>query len=354
MTVSLFGHPIYGGLFSNKEYAELFSVEADIQAMLMFEGELARAQAECSLIPREAADHIYQLCSSFKPDIPSLANGAAIDGILIPDLVKQIKTAVGEEHAQYVHMGATSQDVIDTSLILRLKKVFPKIRTDLEQLNYRLGKLDNEFGSIKFTAHTRMQRALPVQVSDKISTWQQLLKSVAIELDQVEPEILKLQLGGPVGTLHSMGDKGTQVTSFLAEKLGLSADENCWHTNRINLVRFTDSMSHITGALGKIGADIAILSQNEIAVISLSGGGGSSSMPHKNNPVLAEVLISVSKFISVQNSAMHQAIVHENERSGSAWSLEWMVLPQIVAGAGVSLKNAINLLSKVKFHSEDV
>ncbi len=353
MTVSLLEHPVYGDLFSEAEFAGLFSIESDLRAMLQFEGELARVLAECNFIPQESADHIYQACMDFTPDIEALTTGASVDGVVLPELVRQIKEAVGEDFSGCVHKGATSQDVIDTSLIMRLGKVFPKIAVYLSSLDKACDEIEERYGSVQIMAHTRMQQALPIRVSDKVSSWRSLINAVSAELKQVQQDLLQVQFGGPVGTLHSLGEDGHQVKQLLAERLGLKAGDSCWHTNRLPLVKFTDWLAHIAGALGKVGTDIALLSQSEIGSIALSGGGGSSSMPHKNNPVLAEALITSARFVAVQNGAMHQALLHENERSGSAWSLEWMVLPQIVVATGGSLKNANILLRKIGFKEVD-
>jgi 3-carboxy-cis,cis-muconate cycloisomerase len=154
-----------------------------------------------------------------------------------------------------------------------------------------------------------------------------------------------------VGTLEKLGDKGPAVTTALARELGL-APADCWHTARDNLAEFANWLSLITGSLGKIGQDIALLAQNEIAAVTVTGGGKSSAMHHKANPVLAEILVTLARYNAAQLSAMHQALVHEYERSGAAWTLEWMVLPPMVVATGAALARSLTLLDAMRISAK--
>lgn len=353
MSVSVFDHSILQPLYSDAEFTEFFSVSEDIKTMLWFEAELAIALAKNNLIPREASDEIVRVCKELTPDIEALSHSTFRDGVVVPELVRQIKDGVSDEFKKFVHLGATSQDVIDSSLVIRLSRVLPMIDKYLQALISELEQLKSKSGNISMMAHTRMQVALEITVADKIKTWIDPLKALQSDFEQVKKNMLNLQFGGAVGTLHALGDAGEAVSKDLAGQLGLSNDHGIWHTNRIYLVRFTDWLSHLSGILGKIGADVVLLSQNEVGTIKLSGGGGSSAMPHKNNPVRAEILITLSNYQSVLASAMHKSLVHENERSGASWSLEWMVLPQMVAGAGGAMKNALGLFHQMSFCSQE-
>jgi 3-carboxy-cis,cis-muconate cycloisomerase len=227
---------------------------------------------------------------------------------------------------------------------LRAKAACPLLTARLEQILTVLDNLASRFGTRTLQGRTRMQQALPITGADRIGAWRDLVQEV-----RHAPGALAfpLQLGGPVGTLSQFGEKGLLVRAALAARLGLQ-DRNAWHSNRLAVVHLGNACSHVSGALGKIGADITLMAQNEVAEIRLSGGGGSSAMPHKQNPVGAEVLVALARYSASQIGALHQSLVHENERSGAAWTLEFMVLPQMFVTAGASTRTALELLQSVE------
>jgi hypothetical protein len=172
-----------------------------------------------------------------------------------------------------------------------------------------------------------------------------LIASMALAFGPAE--LFAVQLGGPVGTLAELGDAGPAVRARLAAALDL-ADAPCWHSQRDRIVRFADWLSHISGTLGKLGQDVALMAQDGISEVALSGAGGSSAMAHKQNPVAAEVVVALARYNAVLVSALHQAQVHEQERSGAAWTLEWLVLPQMAAATGAALRLALRLVSQIE------
>src|SRR5579863_4521262 len=176
MTISAFDHPFLSSVLSDDEVALAFSVEADIRAMLDFEAALAASQADVGLISSEAAARIGEVCAGFSPDIAELREGTAKDGVVVPAFVKSLRQRVGAPHAEKLHFGATSQDVIDTSLVLRLKPLLKSFTERLKGLIERLRALDSDSGSLQIMAHTRMQRALPITVSDKLRIWRDPLQ----------------------------------------------------------------------------------------------------------------------------------------------------------------------------------
>lgn len=347
MTVSLFDHPVYSALLGDDEIAVQFSFDADLAAMLRFELALAGAQARCALIPQEAAASIETACAAFKPDIAGLRAGALRDGMVVPALVSQLRKAVGEASAKYVHFGSTSQDVIDTSLVLRLKPVLPILRLRLAQAVRMIGDLESRFGDNSLMGRTRMQRALAIRAGDRLATWRAPLERHVVRLDALAPGLLSLQLGGPVGTLDKMNGKGALVAQELGRLLELNVPERCWHTQRDAIAEFAGLLSLVTGSLGKIGQDVALMAQNGIDDVGIVGGGGSSAMPHKENPVSAEILVTLARFNAAQLAAMHATLVHEQERSGSAWTLEWIVLPQMVMATAAALRLSLSMLANI-------
>ncbi|TPL01535.1 MULTISPECIES: 3-carboxy-cis,cis-muconate cycloisomerase [unclassified Mesorhizobium] len=346
MTVSPFDHPLLSGLLGDEEAARYFSVEADIAAMLAFERALAEAEAERGVIPRDAAAAIVKALGSFRPDTSRLKAGVAKDGVVVPELVRQIKAAVGAPHDTYVHFGATSQDVIDTSLVLRLRGAVDHIGLLLSENIVRLTGLELEFGNRGLMAVTRMQPAIPIAVRDRIVSWRAPLERHQQRLADVSGRLLVVQFGGAAGTLEKLGGKAGAVRAALAAKLGL-ADAPQWHSQRDTLAEFAGWLSLTTGSLGKLGQDVALMAQTG-SDIKLSGGGGSSAMPHKQNPVKAEALAALARFNATQLSGMHQALVHEQERSGVAWTLEWLILPQMVVATAAALRLAAELAGQIE------
>ena len=348
MSYTPFNAPLLSGLLGDKEITACFSVRVDIAAMALFEAALARATAAVGLIPKDAGEAISTACSRFEPDLEKLNVATARDGVIVPELVEQIRAAVGERHARHVHFGATSQDVIDTSLTIRLKPVFARLRERLQAISKELEDLDRRFGERPLEARTRMQLARSITVSNRLKTWHAPVSRHVARLQAVMPRLVCLQLGGAVGTREAFGANGDAVAARMGEILDLAVPSAPWHSARDNVVEFTSVLSLICGSLGKIGQDIALMAQNEIDEVKLGGTGGSSAMPHKRNPVRAEALVTLARFNAALAGGMEQAMIHEQERSGAAWTLEWMLLPQMCVAAGASTRLALELLRSIE------
>ncbi|HEV2563686.1 MAG TPA: 3-carboxy-cis,cis-muconate cycloisomerase [Microvirga sp.] len=341
-------HPVLQALVGDEEAGAFFSNEAELSAMLRVEAALADAEAKVGLIDVAAARRIAEVCGSFQADWTKLSEGLARDGVIVPDLVKQLRAAVGESYGKSVHLGATSQDIIDTALILRLKSVTEILGRRLDTLIHSLDGLKRRDGAVRLMAHTRMQQALPFTAADKIDTWIQPLERHRDALQNLAPRLLVLQLGGPIGTRGELKDRGDAVADAMAGILELGFAPS-WHSQRDRIGEFGSFLSLLAGTLGKIGQDIALLAQNEVGEVRLATGGGSSAMAHKSNPVPAEVLVTLARFNAGMLGILHQALVHENERSGAAWTLEWMVLPQMVVSTAAALSRAQTLVTGISF-----
>jgi 3-carboxy-cis,cis-muconate cycloisomerase len=344
--IAAFDHPFLSGLVGDEEMAALLGVESEITAMLQFEKALAETEASMDIVPAEAADAIGRALENFHPDMLALREGTARDGVVVPELVRQIREAVGAPHSQQVHFGATSQDVIDTALVLRASACLDLLGSRLNALVSAFAGLAHRFGDRPLTAFTRMQPAMPIRTADRIHSWRAPLLRHLDRLTAVHRSIGVVQLGGATGTLDSFGDKGAAVRAALAAQLGL-ADAPQWHTQRDRVAELANWLSFLTGTLGKFGQDIALLAQTGDE-IELAGGGSSSVMAHKCNPVAAEALVTLARYNAVVLSGMHHALVHEQERSGAAWMLEWMILPQMLMAAGASTRLAIALIERIE------
>lgn len=338
---------LLAGLTGDAEIETLLGDAAQLAAMLRFESALAAAEAETGLITEAAAEAIATAIASFNPDWDDLVAGIGRDGVVVPALVTQLRRHIGAPHAAALHKGATSQDVIDTALVLQLAAIIPLFSARLTDVLDAIAVLAERHGTRPLMAHTRMQQALPFTINAKLATWAAPLRRHLRALEAVRHSLLVIQLGGPIGDRSSFGSQGEAVARALAKQLDLGMAEP-WQSARDPLVGFASQLALLTGSLGKIGADVTILAQNEIGALTLSNGGSSSAMAHKSNPVNAEVLVALARYTAGLVGTMQQAMVHENERSGAAWTLEWLTLPQIVMSTGASLRLAKNLLDNLR------
>ncbi len=344
----LTGLAFFDGLLGDGEIANLLDTGADVRAMLRFEAALARAQAAAGMVDEKAAAAIESVCRRFVPDMEALTSATARDGVVVPELVRQLRHAVGEPHDRFIHLGATSQDVIDTAAALRLASVLDVFDSRLTSVLSQLDVLELRFGGNRLLARTRMQAAVSITVGDRLRAWKSPLQHLAVELPHQRERLLILTLAGAAGTSEKFGDKIFPVRQSMARDLGLFVPDYVPHTDRGRVADFAGFLSRLTGAFGKIGQDLALMVQNGIDAAEISGGGGSSAMPHKQNPVMAEILVALARYNATLLAGVHQALVHEQERSGSAWTLEWLLMPQMIEASGLSLRHGSALLSSVE------
>ncbi|PXA98463.1 3-carboxy-cis,cis-muconate cycloisomerase [Nostoc sp. 3335mG] len=338
---------LLSALTGDVDIENLLSDEAQLRAMLAFERALAEASADCGFVSEEDGRAIGAVVDGFTPDWASLAAGMARDGVVVPALVKQLKAGLAEEHHPALHKGATSQDVIDTALMLQLAKTFDLYESRLSGLLDALGNLAAEHGAKPRMAHTRMQVALPTTWGAKLSSWSEPLERHLRSLRGMRRSLLVVQLGGPVGDRGSFGGFGDAIAAGMAQRLDLGLSTP-WQTQRDPIAGLGNLLALIAGTLGKIGMDVTILAQNEVGAVTLAGGGGSSAMAHKSNPVNAEVLVALARQVAGLSGTLNQALVHENERSGAAWTLEWLTLPAMLISTGASLRLAGVLVEQIR------
>jgi 3-carboxy-cis,cis-muconate cycloisomerase len=348
VSASPFDHPLLWRLLGDDEVARHLTAAAELEHMLAFERALTAAEGEEGIVPEAAADDIVARLADFTPDTDRIAEATARDGVVGVEYVRQLREWVGAPNDKWVHFGATSQDLVDTALVLRLRPIIAALTGRLTAVATRLAELSHAFGARELMGRTRMQNALPIRVSDRIAAWRAPLLRHVARIEEIAPRLFVLQLGGAVGTLDKLGDKAAAVAARVANKLDLAVAERAWHTQRDSIAEFAGWLSLITGSLGKIGADVALMAQAGSGEIVLRQGGGSSAMPHKSNPVAAEVLVSLAHFNATLVSGMHAALIHEQERSGSAWTLEWLVLPQMIMSAAAALRSGAELVSDIE------
>ena len=335
--------PIHSLLWRDEEVAGFFSSDAELAGIIRYEAALAGAQSSAGIISGEAALAVAGACAAFKPDIADLLRGIERDGMAIPELIRQLRNTIPEQFRDVLHLRSTSQDVIDTALILAVAKALKVLETRLTGIISQLHQLRLSSGKTAQMARTRMQRALPITLGDRITAWQAPLQRHLQRVEELKPRLLVIQIGGPVGIDDAPWSRA------LAETLGLGVPDRSWHTARDGLAELGGWLSLVTGSLGKLGQDIAMMAQNEIGEVTIEGGGKSSAMHHKSNPVAAELLVALARHNATMVAGLHQALVHEQERSGAAWALEWMILPTMFETAAAALSHCTRLLAKARF-----
>lgn len=343
---------LLAALAGDAELEAILSDATEVAAIVRFEVALAEAEAELGLIDPASARAIGAAAAGFVPDWPELRSGMARDGVVVPALLAQFRAALPEPHRAALHWGATSQDAIDTALMLRLAQILPILLGRTESLRARLVSLNESHGGNRLMAHTRMQAALPFTVADKLRSWDDALGRHHDALLATSADLLVVQLGGPIGDRSSFHERGEQVAGAVASRLNLGVAPP-WHTARDRIVGLGARLAMLAGSLGKIGADVAAMAQTEVGAAVLSAGGSSSAMSHKNNPINAEVLVALAHYAAGLSGTLNHAMVHDNERSGAAWTLEWLSLPPLIVSTGASLLRAELLLAAIVHLGDD-
>ncbi|HEY6360407.1 MAG TPA: 3-carboxy-cis,cis-muconate cycloisomerase [Vicinamibacterales bacterium] len=341
---------LFGALFGDDEAASQLSDRARLQAMLDVEAALADAEAELGIIPRSCATPIRNASRAALYDAAAIAGEAAAAGNLAIPLVQHLTrhvAAADPDAARYVHWGATSQDILDTGLILQLRAAVPAIVGHLLRGERAAARLAREHIATPMAGRTWLQQATPITFGLKAAGWLDALDRERAAIETSLNDASVLQFGGASGTLASLGDRGGAVAARLADLLGLTCPDIPWHAHRDRLVRLACALGIACGVLGKIGRDIALLAQTEVGESAEAHGGGSSTMPHKQNPVKASVALAASVRAPGLVATMLAAMPQEHERGLGGWQAEWVVLPELVlvtAGASRALADALTTL----------
>jgi 3-carboxy-cis,cis-muconate cycloisomerase len=345
-------------LFRSPAVEKVFSNRATLQAMLDFEAALARAEARAGFIPASAAPAIEAKCRAELYDMTVLARAAANAGNLAIPLVKQLTLLVAQkekEAARCVHWGATSQDAIDTGRVLQLRQALTLVSSELDLLAVALGELVHKNRTTLVAARTWMQQALPTSFGLKMAGWLDAIDRHRARLAETQERCLVLQFGGAVGTMAALGARGLDVATNLAKELQLPLPEIPWHSHRDRMAEIATTLGLCCGTLGKIARDISIHTQTEIGEVfepSANGRGGSSTMPHKRNPVTCAVVLSAAARVPPLVSTMLAAMVQEQERGLGGWQAEWETLPDIVRLTAGALHHLTTTVSELEIDSE--
>jgi 3-carboxy-cis,cis-muconate cycloisomerase len=337
-------------LFTTDAMRAVFADGAALQRMLDVEAALARAEAAAGVIPAAAAAAIVRQCAARDYDLPALRDAARQAGNLAIPLVAALTRAVTAEHADargFVHWGATSQDVLDTALVLQLRDAGVLLARDLDRLAAALREQTSRHRRTVLAGRTWMQQALPTTLGLKLAGSLDALDRHRARLAAARSTIAVLQFGGAAGTLASLGARGPAVEAALAADLGLAVADAPWHTQRDRLGEFAATLGLIVATLGKLARDLALLAQSEVGEAfeaAAAGRGGSSTMPQKRNPVAAAIALAAATRVPALVATMLAAAVQEHERGLGNWPAEWETLPEIVllaAGALDAMADAV-------------
>jgi len=341
MSFTPFDSPLYRELFSDADLAVLFSDTAEIRAMLLFEGALADAQGDLGIIPLESALFISRSAREVQLDPSAMAREFATAGVAGPALVnafrKEMKAPI---HAQWAHHGVTSQDLADTGLIIRLRRAADILQSRIEALATTLAKLANQHAEVVMAARTRHQIATPTTFGARMATWHAPLPRHLERLAQLRPRVELVSLSGASGTSAALGPMAAEVEAKVAKTLGLAAPQHSWNATRDGLAEFACWLALVCGSLGKMATDVLQLIQTSPVEISIAGAGGSSTMPHKANPVAAETITALARHVATLSSSMLHAQLTQSDRDGAAWAQEWLCLPQLICATGAALRHA--------------
>lgn len=341
---------MFDHLFTTERMSAIFSDSGRIQGMLDFEAALARAEALAGMIHQEVAEAIAAHCHAGRFAIEALAEGAAKAGNPAIPLIAALTAQVANDNAEaarFVHWGATSQDAMDTGLILQLRDALVAFDADLARLARACAHLAERSADMPLAGRTWLQQASPTTFGLKVAGWLSAVNRHRERLRQLRPRVLVAQLGGSVGTLAAFGAAGLDVAAALADDLGLAAPDMPWHTHRDRVVEVATALGLLTGTLGKMARDLALLAQTEISEAfepTEPGKGTSSTLPQKRNPVGSSVALAAATRVPGLVATMLSAMPQEHERGLGGWQAEWETLPEIArltAGALWQMTQAV-------------
>jgi 3-carboxy-cis,cis-muconate cycloisomerase len=326
---------LFAGVLARGPVAEAVGERAWLQAMLDFEAALARAQAAVGLIPAEAAEAIATAARADAFDAAAIGAAAAGGGNPAQPLVKALTAAVASEEARgHVHRGATSQDVVDTAAMLVSRMALDLVLVDLRAASDAAAGLARDHRDTPIAARTLLQQAVPTTFGLKAAGWMAGLDAAAARLQAVRDGRLAVQLGGAAGTLASLGDAGPAVVAELARLLALTEPLLPWHTDRTRIGELAGALGEAAGAIAKPARDVTLLSQTEVAEVREGAGGGSSTMPHKQNPVASICALACARRAPALAGGLLGSMDHEHERAAGAWHAEWAPLMDLLVAVG--------------------
>ncbi len=346
---------LFGPSLSTELMLVTVSDRAWVQAMLDVEAALARAESRIGLIPAAAADGIASHCQVDEFDVAQLGRVAVRSANPVIPLINALRAAVPQEAAPYVHRGATSQDVIDTAMMLIARRGLDIVLADLEKAAASAAALADRHRTTVMAARTLLQQALPTTFGLKAAGWLIAIVEARSELVRVRRTRLAVQFGGAAGTMAALSDRGLDVVRELAAELTLAEPTLPWHTARARVVEVATALGIAAGVAGKVALDVVLLAQTEVGEVSeraAAGRGASSALPQKHNPVDAIEILAAVRGITAQIAVLQGAMVQEHERAAGAWQAEWPAFAETLRLAGGAVFRLASMLAGLEVDPE--
>ncbi|MFD2934902.1 3-carboxy-cis,cis-muconate cycloisomerase [Spirosoma flavum] len=341
-------------IFTTPLMEALFSDATELRFMLAFESALATAQAAVGVIPTSSATTIADVCQQTDWDTEQIREQTLLSGNPAIPFVNLLKERVGRKSlkaVQYVHWGVTSQDVIDTALMCQLKQGLEQLRGDLNRLTNQLTALAHTHQYTPMMGRTLLQQALPMTFGGKVMGWLDGLLRSTERLERIMKECIIVQLGGPVGNGATLGEHGSAIRERVADTLELGTTTHAWHTQRDRLADIAAMLGILNGSLGKLANDVILLMQTEVGEVregAAEGKGGSSSMPHKRNPVTSTFMVAIAHRTPALVASLLGAMIQSHERAAGAWHSEWPVIREVVKLTAANLHYANDLIGSLE------
>jgi len=342
---------LFGPSLSTELMMATVSDRAWVQAMLDVEAALARAESRIGLIPSAAAEGIAGHCRVDDFDVAQLGRAAARSANPVIPLVNALRAAVSQDAAPYVHHGATSQDILDTAMMLIARRGLDLVLADLQQAAAAAATLADRHRATVMAARTLLQQALPTTFGLKAAGWLIAIVEARSELARVRRSRLAVQFGGAAGTMAALSDRGLDVARELATELGLEEPTLPWHTARARVVEIASALGVAAGVAGKVAFDVVLLAQTEVGEVSkraIAGRGGSSALPQKRNPVDAIEILAAVRGINAQVAVLLATMVQEHERAAGAWQAEWPAFAETLRLAGGAVSRLASMLAALQ------
>ncbi|MFJ9994150.1 adenylosuccinate lyase family protein [Pseudomonas putida] len=354
MSTTVFDSSLFRDMFGTAEMRGVFSDQALIERYIEVEVALARAEARCGVIPAAAAEQIAAKATYASLDLALMQHETEIVGYPILPLVEQLSKTCGEA-GRYLHWGATTQDIMDTAVVLQVRAALAIVERDILAVRGLLAGLAQRYRDTPMAGRTHLQHALPITFGYKCAVWLSMFDRHAERLVELRPRVEVGQFAGAAGTLASLGDKGLEVQEALMAELGLNVPQATWHVARDGLAEALNFLGLVTGSLGKVALDVMMMMTSELGEAYepfVKGRGASSTMPQKRNPISCELMYAAAKGVRQQAGLMLDAMIQDFERSTGPWQAEWIAIPEAFALTAASLGQAKFMLAGLEVRTE--
>lgn len=347
--------PLFQNLFGTAEMRGIFSDENLLQKWLDAEAALARAEGRLGVIPADAAAEISLKAKASLVDTEEIVKGIAETVHPIVPVIRALETICENDAGQYVHWGATTQDIMDTAVVLQLREAAVIFERQMERIERALVELAVRYRDTPMAGRTHGQHAVPITFGFKVAVWLSEWRRHQARFKECLPRVLVGQLSGAAGTLAGLPGSGLQVQEAFMQELGLGTPDIAWHTARDGFTEWCNLLGLISGTCGKIAHEIISLQKTEIGELAEphnDGKVGSSTMPHKRNPMLCEAIVALAQVVRGHAATAMNGLVHEHERDMGPWQAEWQYLPETCINTAGCLELTARVLVGLEVRSD--